>query len=233
MKGPIKTRVQMKKTRIKRKNSLILLLALLFFISCGTGESVRLRIELPRKAPISLKDFKEITITNFLVKEEAKEFDLNKELREYFTTELSQKLEKKVSTTEIPIENEDVFQDKSFWQNRAPADKGTIFFTGSLEYTEEIRKSIKSAEKRRFEQPFPEESRIEERRFYSLTLHLFLIDTQSGEALYERNFKESNAYKNPNQTAYFAFYDMMLNVRDKLFRQILGGEQIQERYLIR
>lgn len=233
MKGPIKMRAVMKKTRIKRKNNYILLLSLVFCISCGTGEHMRMRIELPRKALISLKDFKEITITNFLVKKEAEEFDLNKELQEYFTTELDQKLKKEVSTTEIPIANEDVFQDKSFWQNRVSADKGTILFTGSLEYTEEIRKSIKSAEKRRFEQPFPEESRIEERRFYSLTLHLFLINPQSGEALYERTFKESKAYKNPNQTAYFAFYDMLLNVRDKLFRQILGGEQIQERYLIK
>jgi hypothetical protein len=114
-----------------------------------------------------------------------------------------------------------------------PDKRGTILFTGSLEYTEEIRKAIKSAKKRRFEQPFPEESRIEERRFYSLTLHLYLIDTQSGEALYERTFNESKAYKNPNQTAYFAFFDMMLSVRDKLFRQILGEEQTQERYLIK
>lgn len=217
----------------RRKNSLILSLAFLFFISCSTGEHLRLRIEMPRKAPINLEDFKEITVTNFLVKEDAKEFDLNKELTEYFSTELDQKLGKKISSTEIPIETEDVFQDVSFWQNMSPADKGTLLFTGSLEYTEEIRKSIKSAEKRRFKQPFPEESRIEERRFYTLSLHLYLIDTQSGEALYERTFKESKAYKNPNQTSYFAFYDMMLIVRDKLFRQILGEEQVQERYLIK
>lgn len=217
----------------RRKNSLILSLAFLFFISCSTGEHLRLRIEMPRKAPINLEDFKEITVTNFLVKEDAKEFDLNKELTEYFSTELDQKLGKKISSTEIPIETEDVFQDVSFWQNMSPADKGTLLFTGSLEYTEEIRKSIKSTEKRRFKQPFPEESRIEERRFYTLSLHLYLIDTQSGEALYERTFKESKAYKNPNQTSYFAFYDMMLIVRDKLFRQILGEEQVQERYLIK
>ena len=225
--------MRMMRTKIKKRNSLVLLLGLLFFLSCGTGEYVRLRIEMPRKAPINLGDFEEIAITNFLVKEEAKDFDLNKELTEYFAVEFGQKVKNKISSTEVALQNEEVFQDKTFWQKVSPDKKGTLLFTGSLEYTEEVRKAIKSASKRRFEEPFLEESRIEERRFYSLSLHLYLIDAQSGDALYKRTFKESKAYKNPNQTAYFAFYDMMLNVRDKLFRQILGEEQIQERYLIK
>jgi len=227
--------MRMMRTKIKRRNSnsFILLFGLLFLLSCGTGEHVRLRIEMPRKAPINLEDFEEISITNFLVKEEVKDFDLNKELTKYFTTELEQKTQKKITSTEVALQSEDVFQDKTFWQKISPEKKGALLFTGSMEYTEEVRKSIKSAKKRRFAEPFPEESRIEERRFYSLSLHLYLIDTQSGEVLYKRTFKESKSYKNPNQTAYFAFYDMMLIVRDKLFRQILGEEQIQERYLIK
>ncbi len=222
-------------TKIKRKksSSFILLLGFLFLISCGTGEHLRVRIQMPRKSAIDLKSYEEITITNFIVKEEAKDFDLNKELKEYFTVEFGQKIKNKVSSTDVALQNEDVFQDKTFWQNVSPDKKGTLFFTGSMEYSEEIRKAIKSARKRRFDQPFPEESRIEQRRFYSLSLRIFFIDTQSGEVLYTRTFKESKAYKNPNQTAYFAFYDMMLSVRDKLFLQIAGGEQIQERYLIK
>jgi hypothetical protein len=223
------------KTRIKRRksNSFILLLGILFLISCGAGEHIRMRIELPRKTPIDLQGFEEIAITNFLVKEEVEGFNPDKELTEYFTEEFSQKIKNKISSTEVVLQNEDVFQDRAFWQKVLPDKKGTLLFTGDLEYTEEIRKAIKSAKKRQFEQPFPEESRIEERRFYSLSLRIFFIDSQSGEALYTRSFKESKAYKNPNQTAYFAFYDMLINVRDKFFRQILGEEQIQERYLIK
>lgn len=224
----------MKKTKIKRKSfSFLLLLGFFSLLSCGTGENVRVRIEMPRKAEIDLAGFQEIAITNFLVKEKAKNFDLNKELREYFAVELGQKLNDKITSTDVMPENEEVFQDKAFWQDVSSKKKDTLYFTGSMEYTEEIRKAIKSASKRRFEEPFPEESRIEERRFYSLSLQLYLIDAQTGEALYQRNFKESKTYRNPNQTSYFAFYDMMLNVRDKLFRQILGGEQLQERYLIK
>jgi hypothetical protein len=218
----------------KRKSySLFLLPCLLFLIACGTGEQLRVRVEMPRKTLIDLDDFDEVAITNFVVKEEAKGFDLNEELTEYFSIELGQKIKNKVSTSEIDMPDEDVFQDKQFWQNVIPDKKRALLFTGNLEYTEEVRKAIKPASKRRFEEPFPEESRIEERRFYSLSLQLYLIDAQTGEAVYERLFKESKTYRNPNQTGYFAFYDLMLTVRDKLFRQILGERQIQERYLIK
>ena len=222
-----------KKMRKRKSYSLFLMLCLLFLLSCGTGEQLRVRIEMPRKTLINLDDFDEVSITNFMVKKEAKDFDLNKELTEYFSTELGQRIQNKISTSEIDMPNEDVFQDKQFWQNAISDKKKALLFTGNLEYTEEVRKAIKPASKRRFEEPFPEESRIEERRFYSLSLHLYLIDAQTGEAAYERLFKESKTYRNPNQTGYFAFYDMMLTVRDKLFRQILGERQIQERYLIK
>ncbi len=225
-----------RKTAISRKtkrNSLVLLCGFLFLISCQVGDQMRLRIEMPRKSPINLESYKELIVTNFLVQEEAQGFDLNQELDDYFVTELDQKLGKKVSSRKIDIENNEIFENQDFWKGLFPDQKEAILFTGSVEYTQEIRKSIKSAEKRRFESPFPEESRIEERRFYSLSLQLFLIDTKSGEALYKRTFKENKAYQNPNQTAYFAFYDLMVTVKDKIFRQILGEEQFQERYLIK
>jgi len=228
-----------KKTKLKKtkRNSLVLLSGILFLVSCfnscQVGNQVRMRIEMPRKSPINLENYKEIIVTNFLVKEEAENFDISKELDDYFVTELEQNLDKKVSSQKIAIENNGVFENQDFWKGLFPDQKEAILFTGSVEYTQEIRKAIKSAEKRRFESPFPEESRIEERRFYSLSLQFFIIDTQSGEALYKRAFKENKSYQNPNQTAYFAFYDLMMTVKDKLFRQVLGEEQIQERYLIK
>lgn len=192
-----------------------------------------MRIEMPRKSPINLENYKEIIVTNFLVKEEAQDFDISKEIDEYFVTELDQNLDKKVSSHKIAFEGNELFENQDFWKDVFPDQKEALLFTGSVEYTQEIRKAIKSAEKRRFESPFLEESRIEERRFYSLSLQLFLIDAKSGNALFKRTFKENKTYKNPNQTAYFAFYDLMMTIKDKLFRQILGEEQIQERYLIK
>lgn len=221
-----------KKTKRTKRNSL-LLSAIILLVSCRAGDQVRLRIEMPRKPPVGLENYKEIIVTNFLVKEEAQDFDINKELEDYFVTELGQNLDKKISTLKTTIDSIDIFDDQDFWKGMFPDKREAFFFTGSAEYTQEIRKSIKSASKRRFETPFPEESRIEERSFYSLSLQLLLIDSESGEALYKRTFKESKSYQNPNQTAPFAFHDLMMTAKVKLFREILGEKQIQERYLIK
>ena len=104
--------------------------------------------------------------------------------------------------------------------------------TGSAEYTEETRKALLKKAKKRYEDPFPSQSRLEERKFFTLNVNLFLIDAQSGDALYKREFKETKAYDNPNQTAYFAFFDLVQQVKEKLLRTVLGAEQLQERYLI-
>lgn len=223
-----------KKTREKTKrNKLFLLLGLLFFLSCSSGEHLKLRIEIPRKAPVQLDGFDELVVTNFLVKKEAEDFDMNKELSDFFSAELGQKLEQKISSKVLTFENDEVFHNKEFWQALFPDRKGSVLFTGSLEYTQETRKAIKSLEKRQFETPFPEESRIDARKFYSLNIQIYIIDPQTGEALFEKDFKESKSYKNPNQTAHFAFIDLIQAVKDKLFRQLLGEEQVQERYLIK
>jgi hypothetical protein len=221
------------KKKIKKKSRLFLLLGILFFLSCGSEEHLNLRIELPRKPPIPLENYDAFIFTNFMIKGEAQDFDMNKELTDFFSAEFEQALEKNISSEEISFMNEDVFQDQEFWQTLFPEQRGTLLFTGKLEYTQEIRKAIKSMQKRQFETPFPEESRIDARKFYSLDLQIYIIEIQTGEVLYKRNFKESKSYRNPNQTAHFAFIDIIQSVRDKLFRQLLGEEQIQQRYLIK
>lgn len=225
------------KPKKPKRSNLILLCGIFFLalwlISCQTGEHLRMRIEMPRKSPINLEQYNEIIVADFFVKDKAEDFDINKELADYFIAELGLNLDKKISSRKIDIENAEMFERQDSWKGLFSDQKKAIVFTGSVEYTQEIRKAIKSAEKRRFESPFPEESRIEERRFYSLSFQLFLIDSASGETLYKRTFKENKAYQNPNQTAYFAFYDLMMTIKEKLFRQILGEEQIQERYLIK
>lgn len=215
-----------------KKSSIIILLSLFVLSSCVTNEYWKLRVEIPRKTVFDLTAYEKISVTPFLIKSQAGDFDLNKELVEYFTTELKRKTESTISTQEIGVDEEDLFSSAEFWQGQSGESEGKLFLTGSAEYTEETRKALLKKAKKRYEDPFPTESRLEERKFYTLNLALYLIDAQTGKPLYEREFKETKAYQNPNQTAYFAFFDLILQVRDKLLRAVLGTEQIQERYLI-
>ncbi|MQY61050.1 hypothetical protein GH153_04340 [bacterium] len=215
-----------------KKIKIVLVLSLLFSFSCASNDYWKLKIEVPGRAVFNLDQFSEIVITNFLIEEETKDFDLNQELVDYFSFEIGQNFKGKVSIKEITFE-EEPFKNEAFWKNLLPDRKEAILFTGGVQYTEEIRKAILQKQKARFEDPFVSKKRsLAERRFYTLNLDLYIIDAKTGKALYKINFKESKGYENPKQTAPFAFFDLIQRVRAKFFRNILGEANIQERYLI-
>lgn len=215
-----------------KKNKLLLLLVIAVLWSCATSENIKLRIEIPTKRVLSLDPFDEVIITNFIVKKEPKEVDLNKDFSEYLTTEFERYLETKITPTVISFDQEEVFEDVNFWKDLSQDGKKAVYFTGAIQYSEETRKALLRKEKRKFDDPFEPEPMLTQRKFYNLQAKLYLIDAGSGEVLYKKDFKESRSYKNPNQTAQFALFDLIIALKDKLFRNILGTEQFQERYLI-
>ena len=215
-----------------KKIKIALVLTILFSFSCASSDYWKLRIEVPRKIAFDLDRYNEVVITNFLIKEETKGFNLNQELVDYFSFEISQNIKGKVSIKEITFE-EEPFKNEAFWKNLLPDRKKAILFTGGVQYTEEIRKAILQKQKERFEDPFVSKKRsLAERRFYTLNLDLYIIEAKTGKVLYKRNFKESKGFENPKQTAPFAFFELIQRVKAKFFRNILGATSIQERYLI-
>jgi hypothetical protein len=215
-----------------KKIKIALLSAILFCFSCASNDYWKLRIEVPGKTSFDLDQYKEVVITNFLIKEETKDFNLNHEIVDYFSFEIGQNFNGKVSKEEITFE-EEPFKNEAFWKNLLPAQKDAILFTGGAEYTEEIRKAILQEKRDRFEDPFISKKKgLAERRFYTLNIDLYIIDAKTGKTLYTRNFKESKGYQNPKQTAAFAFFDLIQRVKAKFLRNILGEASVQERYLI-
>ena len=216
-----------------KKNNLFVLALLLFLFSCSSNYYWKLKIEVPGEAALNLDQFKEIVITNFLVKKETKDINLSQELQDYFSFEIGQNFKGKIISKKISLANDDIFSNKGLWKQFMEDSKSALFFTGSAQYTEEIRKAILEEERRgRFEEPFTSGKRLAERKFYTLNLDLYLINAKSGETIYKKSFKETKGYKNPKQTAYFAFFDLIQRVKVKLFRSVIGGKKIEERYLI-
>lgn len=217
---------------MKKNKFCFLVFGLLFTAACVSNEQWKLRIEVPRQIGLNLNAYDEVIVTSFLVKKDPGDFDLNKEIVDYFSYEIGLKLDKKTSSQEAALSGEDVFNNSQYWASLFPEHKTAVLLTGSVSYEEEVRKALVKQEKKRFEDPFPAEKTLAKRIFYTLTLDLFMIDNQTGDVLYKKNFKETRSYKNPNQTAYFAFFDLIQDVRDKLFGTLLGGERVQQRYLI-
>lgn len=215
-----------------KKSRVALLLALLLFTSCVSESHLNIRIEAPGKSVLDLDRFSEIFVTDFLIKSQAKGLDLNTEIIDYFSSELGTHFKGKISTKKITLEKEEVFKNEDFWKNLSADKENALLLTGSIQYKEEVRKAVLGKRKKDSEDPFQPERTLTERRFYLLNLDLYLIDGKTGKALYKKSFKESRNYKNPKQTAYFAFFDLIKAVREKLFRDILGERKIQQRYLI-
>lgn len=224
----------MKNLKIKKSLSLSAVFLVVILAGCSSYYYTKLKLEIPSVTQISVEEFDHFAVGPFLIKKQPDEIDLNKEIREYLSFELEKNVQQKVSLIDLSLENEEKFSDKTFWQNTwREEDSPALIFTGVVEYSEEIRKALLRKEKKQFEDPFPSEPQLSERKFYNLVLDLYIIDSRTGKIAFQKQFKQTQAYKNPNQTARFAFFDLIQKVKDQLFYQLLGTEKIQERYLIR
>lgn len=219
---------------MKKKYSLISLLFLIFslFCSCSSSNYSKLKIEMPFNASVQMTDFDEVIVTDFLLLNDVEEFDLNQELVEYFSSEIGREVNADIKTARVEIEDSASFENEGFWQELALSTKKAILVSGSIEYTHETRKALIGKERRQFEDPHPSRRTLTSRKFYTLNLDLYFLDSETGKILLKEQYKESKSYDNPNQTPHFAFFDLAYNVKEKLFRQLFGSERVQERYLI-
>lgn len=216
-----------------KRNSAILIILVIFFVSCSSLDYTKVNVTVPIKTVFDIDQFKEIIVTDFYIKKEAEDFDINQELVDYLSNEIKQSFKGTVTSRKTRLENEELIQDNSFWQNLLPAAEDTAIVTGIVEYNQEVRKAILETKKKGSEASFRRDQAIEERRFYTLNLDLYIIDTKTGELAFSTSFKESQGYENPNQTGPFAFFDLIERVKNKFLGSILGGVRAQQRYLIR
>ena len=214
------------------KNSLIILICLVVLTSCVTTEYWKMKIEIPRRTELDIDAFDTVIIIPFLVENEVEDFDLSKEIGVYFEGMLNRKTKNRVTKRDLQLENDTLFESSDFWKTQDRESENTLFLTGTAQYTAETRKALLKRAKKRYEDPFPTEATLEQRRFYTFNMTLFLIDAKSGEPVYKRDFKETQNYDNPNQTSYFAFFDLIQQIQEKFLRSVLGLSQVQERYLV-
>jgi len=201
--------------------------------ACASEGTRKIRIELPTGSAVRLEEYKEFVVTNFREEPETKDFDLKKELVDYFSFEVGKKFKGKVSQRKMALEKEDVWTNKDLWKNAGADFKESLYLTGSVRFIQETRKALLEGDRKPVDGPFKEEKRaLSERRLFTLTLNLFLIRGDTGEIVFQKDYKETRTYPNTNQIALFAFSDLVQRVKMKFFRNILGDDRAQERYLI-
>ncbi len=217
---------------IKRNKWFLFFLLIPFIAACSGNSYTKLRIELPRPVSIDMNVYQEIVITDFIIKDEEPAFDLNLELIDYFSEEFRVQTQKNIQYLEENSLAEQNLKDPDFWKKFHINEKKRLVMTGTASYQAETRKALIGKDNRQFENPFPEQRKLMEKKFFNIKLNLYFIDPETGEILYQPKFDEKNALPNPKQSGEFAFYDLIIQIKDKLFRRLFGLERIQERYLI-
>jgi hypothetical protein len=150
----------------------------------------------------------------------------------YFKEELRLQFKGKLSTKNITWENAEAAKNKDFWKQIPVESKETIFLTGKVQFTQEVRKALLEKGIKNLDGPFAPPKAWAERKNYALKLDIYLIRADSGEILFQKDFQESMNYESQKQTTAFAFYDLMQRIKTKFLRALLGSEKTQDRYLL-
>ena len=215
------------------KRILPLALALAGVGACGFDSStLLLRLEAPSVPAVKTNDYREIVVADFFLPAPAPDINLNQELTEYFRAEVSLRFKGSVSRRPLPLDKEETLKDPAFWKEAAASATGVLFLTGKARLDEEWRKALLNKDAGRQVDPFLQKKTWNERKSFTLDITLLLLDGGTGEALWEKNYKETANYANTQQPASFALFDLLQQLKLKFFRTVFGSARPQERYLL-
>jgi hypothetical protein len=215
-----------------KKNSGLLILLVLFAASCASESQHKVKLEIPNVSPVPLEPYQILTVTDFLLEREFKDFDLSQELVNYLTAEFSQKFKGGVAATKIVWGEGDPFTNPGFWTSVGKGLQGGLLLTGKVLYEQDTRKAFLEPEGTGDDSPFQTPKSLSERKVFTLQIHLYLIKAETGEVVFDKEYKETKNYQNKKQTGFFAFFDLIQKVKTAFFRSLFGETRIQERYLL-
>lgn len=216
-----------------RKSKAFLAAACILQFACVSENARKVKLQIPGPSPINLAESAEVAITNFRVEKETPDFEISKELVDALAFELGREYKGKVALRTVAWDRDGLIEDRAFWKDLGAGAEKTLFLTGGVRYTQEVRKAMIDGDMKEIDGPFKTVKKgLTERRIFNLALDLCLIRAVSGEIVFRKEYKETRTFPNPNQPFSFAFYELLPRIKKKFFRTILGEERGQERYLI-
>lgn len=215
-----------------RRPSVLVVTACLLQLACASQEARRVSLGIPGYTPLKPADFGEVHITNFRSETPTEEFDAAKEFVEYMSVELARRFEGRVVRTAVPADKAGREGDREFWAALPVGPKPTLFLTGAVSYTEEVRKALLVTDEKEIDGPFRQEKKgLSERRLYTITIDIALIRGGTGEIVLAKRFKETSTYPDPNVPFGYAFHELAPHIRQKFLQTVFGDSRLQERYL--
>lgn len=221
----------MKKDRRAQIRPFILLLALACAF-CGQAAREKLELEISSPAAVSRETTDELILTPLKLTREVKDFDLAKELQDYWSGELASRFKGKVTPRQVPLDKDGLFQDEAFWKELCGGSARTLVLTGQAGFSQEVRKAILEKEKGSIQEPFTKEKTWDLRRSTTLEVRFILLAGDSGKIIADRDYSETLTSSNPKQLPVFALHELLQRLKVKFFRDAFGAARFQDRYLL-
>jgi len=183
-----------------KKIKIILIFTILFSFSCASSDYWKLRIEVPGKTSFNLDQYNEVVVTNFLIKEETKDFDLNQELVDYFSFEIGQNFNGKVSSEKIAFEKEEPFKNEAFWKIYCQPRKKLFFSPEALNTLKKSERPFCKKRKSVLKTPlFQKKGAWQSEDFTHLTLTSTLLMLKQERLCIRETLKNPKAIKTQNR----------------------------------
>jgi len=217
--------------RLPRKNSLILLCAILGSTACLQDKAVRVSLEVPGPALVKPEEIESVLLTGFFPEKTVGDCDLNALLVRYFQDALRSLAKAPIESAPVVWDGPDSLNNRDFWK-KAGAGRKRLLLAGKASLTQESFKALVGNESRDVDGPFRPTTPWSERKSFALKLDLAVIKAETGEPVFRNLYQETILFDNVKQTADFAVYDLLDKIRPKLFRSLFGSERALERYLL-
>jgi hypothetical protein len=189
------------------------------------GVIPRAQVESPPAPSAGPLNSYETVVVDFEAVEAVPDLDLGRSVSEYLETELRREFKGTVSRRVTGRDPAGTGDDKDRWASAGAGLKRAVFLVGTAGLRAQAQKAL-------FEPgipadgPFHLENRgLAERKRFTLAVDCSLIDASSRLVILKKIIKETRTYRDIQQTAEFALFDLLPALKARLFPTLFGRPQ--------
>lgn len=210
--------------KIKKIKLIPIILFIIFSISCSHKENIRVNISMGDINIVDLDKYIKILYNDFEIKLPKNSFNSKKYVKDFFLNDFSKAVEKKVEYFDTDT---DFFKDSKFFLENLKNFSKTLLITGKIKIEIKSRSIIKKIKVKSGKR----KKSFVQVQDWKMTSDIVLIDSGTGEKIYEKNFIDNIKDSETSDTK-FNFETLFFKTTNKFIKSILNRTKIEDRYLL-
>ncbi len=210
--------------KIKKIKLIPIILFIIFSISCSHKENIRVNISMGDINIVDLDKYIKILYNDFEIKLPKNSFNSKKYVKDFFLNDFSKAVEKKVEYFDTDT---DFYKDSKFFLENLKNFSKTLLITGKIKIEIKSRSIIKKIKVKSGKR----KKSFVQVQDWKMTSDIVLIDSGTGEKIYEKNFIDNIKDSETSDTK-FNFETLFFKTTNKFIKSILNRTKIEDRYLL-